>query len=57
VKRLFTFHHDPSHDDRIVTSMLMHARQLAEKAGSSLLIDAAREGMEVSLRPDVIATR
>jgi phosphoribosyl 1,2-cyclic phosphodiesterase/CheY-like chemotaxis protein len=57
VKRLYTFHHDPAHDDRCVSSMLMHARQLAEAASSALIIEAAREGMEVSLRAGVVATR
>jgi phosphoribosyl 1,2-cyclic phosphodiesterase/CheY-like chemotaxis protein len=57
VKRLYTFHHDPAHDDRCVSGMLMHARQLAEAAGSSLIVEAAREGMEVSLKSRVVATR
>jgi phosphoribosyl 1,2-cyclic phosphodiesterase/CheY-like chemotaxis protein len=57
VKRLYTFHHDPAHDDRCVSGMLMHARQLVEAAGSSLLIEAAREGMEVLLKENVVATR
>jgi phosphoribosyl 1,2-cyclic phosphodiesterase/CheY-like chemotaxis protein len=57
VKRLYTFHHDPAHDDRCVSGMLMHARQLAEGAGSSLIIEAAREGMEVSLKAGAVATR
>jgi len=57
VKRLYTFHHDPAHDDRCVSGMLMHARQLAEAAGSSLIIEAAREGMEVTLKSGVVATR
>jgi ribonuclease BN (tRNA processing enzyme) len=54
VKHLYTFHHDPSHDDRNVRSMLAHARQLAEKAGSALVIDAAREGMEVTLKAGAV---
>jgi phosphoribosyl 1,2-cyclic phosphodiesterase len=57
VKRLYLFHHDPGHDDRFLSSMLMHARQLAEEAGSSLLVEAAREGVEVSLREGAIALR
>jgi phosphoribosyl 1,2-cyclic phosphodiesterase/CheY-like chemotaxis protein len=57
VKRLYTFHHDPAHNDRIVSGMLMHARQLAEAAGSPLIIEAAREGMEVSLKAHTVATR
>jgi phosphoribosyl 1,2-cyclic phosphodiesterase/CheY-like chemotaxis protein len=57
VKRLYTFHHDPAHDDRIVSGMLMHARQLAEAAGSSLIIEAAREGMGITLKAHTVATR
>ena len=43
VKRLFLFHHDPEHDDRMISSMLMHARELATKLGSSIRVEAARE--------------
>ena len=57
VKRLYTFHHDPAHDDRCVSGMLMHARQLVEAAGSPLIIEAAREGMEVSLKAGAVASR
>ncbi len=44
VKRLFLFHHDPAHDDRFISNMLMHARALAQAAGSRMRVDAAREG-------------
>jgi phosphoribosyl 1,2-cyclic phosphodiesterase len=57
VKRLFTFHHDPGHDDRFISSMLMHARQLVERAGSPLLVEAAREGVEIALRTGVVTPR
>ena len=57
VKRLYMFHHDPAHDDRFLSTMLMHARQLASRAGSSLLVEAAREGVEVMLRAGVITSR
>lgn len=50
VKRLFTFHHDPSHDDRFISGMLAYARQLVEKSGSPLIVEAAREGQEIRLR-------
>jgi phosphoribosyl 1,2-cyclic phosphodiesterase/CheY-like chemotaxis protein len=49
VKRLYLFHHDPAHDDRFISGMLMHARQLATTAGSALRIEAAREGEQVVL--------
>jgi ribonuclease BN (tRNA processing enzyme) len=51
VKQLFLFHHDPAHDDRFVSSMLMHARELAKAAGSNLRIEASREGEGVILEP------
>ena len=49
VKRLYLFHHDPAHDDRAISAMVSHARQLAEAAGSAIFIDAAREGEEIVL--------
>lgn len=51
VKRLFLFHHDPDHNDAHITKMLLGARQQAKAAGSSILIDAALEGLEVYLAP------
>ena len=53
VKRLFLFHHDPEHDDRMISSMLMHARELATTLGSSLRVEAAREGQQFTLTPRV----
>ena len=49
VQRLFLFHHDPAHDDRVISSMLMHARDLAKAAGSLMRIEAAREGEVIAL--------
>jgi phosphoribosyl 1,2-cyclic phosphodiesterase len=49
VRRLILFHHDPAHDDRCISGMLLHARALAEEAGSQLRIDAAREGEVLTL--------
>ena len=49
VGTLYLFHHDPAHDDRKVTDMLRHARQVAKDAGSALHIEAAREGEQVVL--------
>ena len=51
VKQLFLFHHDPEHDDRAISGMLMHARDMATAAGSSIRIEAAREGQEFTLAP------
>ncbi len=55
VKRLFLFHHDPEHDDRMISGMLMHARDMATAAGSSIRIDAAREGEQFTLAPRAVA--
>lgn len=49
VKQLFLFHHDPAHNDEFVARMLRDARAVAKEAGSSLKIEAAREGAEVIL--------
>jgi phosphoribosyl 1,2-cyclic phosphodiesterase/ActR/RegA family two-component response regulator len=47
VKQLYLFHHDPTHDDERISRMLAHARSLAS---NGLLVEAAREGLEVVLQ-------
>ncbi|PAW90074.1 MAG: hypothetical protein B9S33_02190 [Pedosphaera sp. Tous-C6FEB] len=49
VKQLFLFHHDPDHDDAKVDSMAEWARELVAIHGSNLVVEAAREGVEVVL--------
>ena len=49
VKRLFLFHHDPDHDDEEISRMVTRARQQAARRHSSLVIEAAREGVKVEL--------
>ncbi len=49
VQRLYLFHHDPAHDDRTISSMVMHARDLAKALGSPMRIEGAREGETVVL--------
>ncbi len=49
VKRLFLFHHDPNHSDAQVSYLLHRARRLAASFGSSVIVDAAREGEELEL--------
>jgi len=56
VKRLFLFHHDPAHDDRYISNMLMHARGIAQKAGGALRVEAAREGERIVLGARVAST-
>ena len=47
VRRLFLFHHDPTHNDQQLDHMIETARAMA--VGSSLLIEAASENEIVSL--------
>jgi phosphoribosyl 1,2-cyclic phosphodiesterase/ActR/RegA family two-component response regulator len=56
VKQLYTFHHDPSHDDRFIAEMLAHGRKLAEQSHSHLEVNAAQEGKEILLRNGVLST-
>lgn len=49
VKKLFLFHHDPDHSDAHVAQMLASARKQVAEAGSNMIVEAAREGMEVVL--------
>ena len=51
VKQLFTFHHDPGHDDEAVSRMVEDARQMVTSRNAALLVDAAREGQQFSLTP------
>ena len=46
VKHLSLFHHDPSHDDDFLETMLAHARALA---GDTLKVTLAREGASIVL--------
>ena len=49
VKKLFLFHHDPSHDDAKIDQMLAHARSLVVQAGGALKVEAASEGFRCEL--------
>ena len=49
VRHLFLFHHDPDHDDAQIDRMVEWARDLAEMHGSTMTVDAAREGLELAL--------
>jgi phosphoribosyl 1,2-cyclic phosphodiesterase/CheY-like chemotaxis protein len=50
VRRLFLFHHDPDHDDAQILKMLTWARELVSMQGESLVVDAACEGLQVTLK-------
>jgi phosphoribosyl 1,2-cyclic phosphodiesterase len=53
VRRLYLFHHDPTHDDEFIERMVGRARELA--SGYDIEIDAAREGEQVVLMPEAKA--
>ena len=50
VKRLFLFHHDPDHRDQKIAEMLARAQARVASTGSPLVVDAAREGVEIALK-------
>lgn len=50
VKQLFLFHHDPDHTDAHIAQMLASARKQVAEAGSSMRVEAAREGSEITLK-------
>ena len=52
-KRLYLFHHDPSHNDARIDQMLQHARKLVSKSGQTLEVEAAREGATCKLEAAV----
>lgn len=55
VQTLLLFHHDPSHDDKMVDTMVQSARELATKSGSHLEVAGAQEGSEILLEAKKIA--
>jgi len=50
VKRLFLFHHDPGHDDIKISQMVGWSRDFVSALGEPMIVDAAREGLEVVLK-------
>ncbi len=55
VQTLFLFHHDPSHDDEMVDTLVESARELAMRSGSHLEVAGAQQGTEILLEPRKIA--
>jgi phosphoribosyl 1,2-cyclic phosphodiesterase len=49
VRKLILFHHDPTHDDRIIDGFVRHARALVRQQGGKLKVEAAREGLTLEL--------
>jgi len=48
-RRLILFHHEPEHDDDAIDRLLADTREFAHRAAPGLVVDAAAEGMELSL--------
>lgn len=48
-RRLILFHHEPEHDDAALDRLLTDTRGYAAARGNGLLVEAAAEGMELSL--------
>jgi len=48
-RRLVLFHHEPENDDAAIDRLLEQARRDGKKSAPGLVIDAAREGMTLSL--------
>src|ERR1700745_2264759 len=55
VQTLLLFHHDPSHDDQMVDTMVESARQIAIQTGSHLEVAGAQEGKEILLEAKKVA--
>ena len=49
VRKLFLFHHDPNHDDKMLDDIVEAARMLVLESGRPMEVEAAREGAEVWL--------
>ena len=49
VKRVLLFHHDPSHDDEMIDRMIEEARSIVSKSKKAMVIEGAREGVEITL--------
>jgi phosphoribosyl 1,2-cyclic phosphodiesterase len=48
-KRLYLFHHDPDHNDDDISTMAKRAQEMVANRRSSLIVEAAREGTELTL--------
>ena len=55
VQTLLLFHHDPSHDDAMVDTMVESARELAAESGRGLEVAGAQQGSEMLLEPKKVA--
>ena len=55
VRTLLLFHHDPSHDDNMVDTMVESACELVAKSGRPLQVAGAQQGSEILLESKKIA--
>jgi len=55
VQTLLLFHHDPSHNDEMLDTMVESARQIAMKSGSHLEIAGAQQNSEMVLEAKKVA--
>jgi phosphoribosyl 1,2-cyclic phosphodiesterase len=55
VQTLLLFHHDPSHDDKLVDTMVESARELVVQSGSHLEVAGAQQNSEILLEAKKIA--
>jgi len=55
VQKLLLFHHDPSHDDNMVDTMVEFARELATNSGKPLQVAGAKEGGEILVEAKKVA--
>jgi ribonuclease BN (tRNA processing enzyme) len=51
VRRCFPFHYEPTYEDRELDSLIDSARQQVALLGSDMIVEGAREGVEVVLEP------
>jgi phosphoribosyl 1,2-cyclic phosphodiesterase len=51
VKHFYLFHHEPTHNDAKINAMTEDARALVSRLGGKMIVDAARENLEVVLKP------
>jgi hypothetical protein len=49
VKQLILFHHDPTHNDTMIDNMASSAKSAASDSGKHLIVEPAREGVEIIL--------
>jgi ribonuclease BN (tRNA processing enzyme) len=49
VKKLVLFHHDPSHEDKMIDGFVREARAQVKRQRGKLKVEAAREGMAIHL--------